>query len=72
MLYDCTVIGAGPAGLTAAIYLRRFRLNIKVLDNNASRASLIQKSHNYPAFPDGISGNDILQRMHQHLKKYEQ
>jgi thioredoxin reductase (NADPH) len=53
---DCLVIGAGPAGLTAAIYLARFRRDFLVLDGGPSRAELIPKTHNFPGWPDGVSG----------------
>lgn len=62
---DCLIVGAGPAGLIAATYLARFRRNIKIIDSGSSRASLIPVSHNYPAFPDGISGNELLDRLHR-------
>ena len=38
---DCLVIGGGPAGLTAAIYLSRYHLDIMVVDSGKSRAALI-------------------------------
>ena len=44
--YDCPVVGGGPAGFTAAIYLARFRRSVVVVDAGASRASLILESHN--------------------------
>ena len=53
---DCLVIGAGPAGLTAATYLARFRREALVLHSGASRASWIPISHNVPGFPEGIAG----------------
>ncbi|RYY76634.1 MAG: NAD(P)/FAD-dependent oxidoreductase [Gammaproteobacteria bacterium] len=62
-LLDCVIIGAGPAGLTAAIYLARFRRNIIVIDSNRSRATLIPRSHNYPGFPSGVNGRELLQRL---------
>ncbi len=57
---DCLIIGAGPAGLAAAIYLARFRRNIVIVDNGFSRASLIPASHNCPGFPEGVSGKELL------------
>lgn len=60
---DCLVIGAGPAGLTAAIYLARFRLRIGVVDAGKSRAAMIPRTHNHAGFPGGISGKDLLARM---------
>lgn len=40
-IYDCIIVGAGPGGLTAGIYLGRYRCNILIIDDNQSRASLI-------------------------------
>lgn len=62
-MLDALVVGAGPAGLTAAIYLARFRRRIMVIDSGHSRAQLIPVSHNYPGFPTGISGRDLLARL---------
>ncbi|WP_410052539.1 FAD-binding protein [Bradyrhizobium sp. SZCCHNRI1003] len=53
---EVLIIGGGPAGLMAAIYLARFRRNVAVVDSGASRAALIPRSHNLPGFPDGIPG----------------
>src|SRR4051794_12242868 len=67
---DCLIIGGGPAGLTAAIYLARFHLNILVVDGGKSRAAWIPCSHNHAGFPDGISGKELLQRMRDQTCKY--
>lgn len=67
---DCLVIGAGPAGLTAAIYLARFRRRFRVIDGGASRAALIPISHNLSGFPDGISGPELLSRMLAQARRY--
>ncbi|WP_145107564.1 NAD(P)/FAD-dependent oxidoreductase [Cereibacter sediminicola] len=64
---DCIIVGAGPAGLTAAIFLARFRRSVMLLDGGESRASLIPRSHNHPAFPDGIRGAELLSRMRAQL-----
>jgi thioredoxin reductase (NADPH) len=67
---DCLVIGAGPAGLTAAIYLARFRRRFRVIDSGASRAALIPISHNLSGFPDGIAGPELLSRMVAQARRY--
>ncbi|MEO6361244.1 MAG: NAD(P)/FAD-dependent oxidoreductase [Sphingomicrobium sp.] len=67
---DCLVIGGGPAGLTAAIYLARFHLDIRVVDAGKSRAAWIPCTHNHAGFPDGISGIELLQRMREQAQKY--
>src|SRR5689334_15832632 len=59
---DCLVVGGGPAGLLAAVYLGRYRRRVKVIDAGASRAALIPASHNYPGFA-GIAGPELLQRL---------
>lgn len=62
-MLDCLVIGGGPAGLTAAIYLARFHLKTLVVDAGKSRAALIPRTRNHAGFPGGISGTDLLERM---------
>jgi thioredoxin reductase (NADPH) len=69
--YDCAVIGAGPAGLTAALYLARFRRSVIVFDGGPSRAQWIPESHNCPGFPGGISGNRLLDRLRAQLSGYD-
>ena len=60
---DCIIVGAGPAGLTAAIYLARFHLSIRLFDCGSSRAALIPCTRNLAGFPDGIAGTELLDRM---------
>jgi thioredoxin reductase (NADPH) len=67
---DCLIVGAGPAGLTAAIYLARFRRSVALVDNGASRASYIPLSHNYPGFPQGISGDELLARLRAQAERH--
>jgi thioredoxin reductase (NADPH) len=67
---DCLIVGGGPAGLTAAIYLARFRRNVVLVDSGASRAALIPTSHNYPGFAAGVSGNELLQRLREQAEQY--
>ena len=67
---DCLIVGGGPAGLTAAIYLARFHLDILVVDSGKSRAALIPCTRNHAGFPDGISGQELLDRMKTQACKY--
>ena len=67
---EVLVIGAGPAGLTAATYLARFRRRVLVADGGAPRACWIPVSHNMPGFPQGIAGDAILRRMTQQAEEY--
>jgi thioredoxin reductase (NADPH) len=67
---DCLIIGGGPAGLTAAIYLARFHLDILVVDGGKSRASWIPCTRNHAGFPEGISGKELLERMREQACKY--
>jgi thioredoxin reductase (NADPH) len=70
-LLDCLVVGGGPAGSTAALYLSRFRRQIAVFDTEASRAKWIPRSHNLPGFPNGAHGPDLLAALQRQLKAYD-
>ncbi|MET0856372.1 MAG: NAD(P)/FAD-dependent oxidoreductase [Telluria sp.] len=70
LVYDTLIIGGGPAGLTAAIYLQRFTRKVALFDKGNSRLSLIPVSHNYPGFPDGVRGAELLDNLRCQLGKY--
>jgi thioredoxin reductase (NADPH) len=69
-ILDCLIVGGGPAGLTAAIYLARFHLDILVVDGGKSRAARIPCTRNVSGFPDGIEGTELLRRMREQACKY--
>ena len=69
-MLDCVIIGGGPAGLTAAIYLARFHLSVLVVDRGDGRARSIPRSHNHAGFPDGIAGAHLIALMTEQAIKY--
>ena len=69
-ILDTLIIGGGPGGLTAAIYLRRFRRDVMIVDKGNSRLRLIPVTHNFPGFPDGIQGPQLLDNLRCQLGNY--
>jgi thioredoxin reductase (NADPH) len=67
---DCLIIGGGPAGLTAAVYLARYRRTVMIVDSGESRAALIPESHNYPGFANGISGRKLISLLQEQVHAY--
>ncbi|MFD2237317.1 NAD(P)/FAD-dependent oxidoreductase [Aureimonas populi] len=67
---DCLIVGGGPAGLTAALYLARFRRQTLLIDAGEPRAAWIPTSHNIPLFAEGISGREILARQTHSATEY--
>lgn len=67
---DVLVIGGGPAGLTAALYLARFRRSVVLVDAGDSRVAKIPRSHNYPGFVDGIPGHSLLETLRAQMQRY--
>lgn len=68
--WDCVIVGAGPAGLSAALYLARFRRRVLVVHDGRSRALRIPVTHNVPGFPDGVEGPGLIARMARHATEY--
>lgn len=69
-MIDCLIVGGGPAGLTAALYLARYRRTALVVDEAKSRCGWIPATHNHPGFPDGINGADLLRRIRGQAERY--
>ncbi|KQS05190.1 thioredoxin reductase [Sphingomonas sp. Leaf357] len=67
---DCLIVGAGPAGLTAAIYLARFNLSIRVVDDGKSRCATIPRTRNHAGYPGGIAGIELLDRMRDQAAEF--
>jgi thioredoxin reductase (NADPH) len=68
---DVAIVGAGPGGLTAAIYLARYLREVVVIDDNRSRALWIPRSHNCPGYPDGIPGPELIERLRRQAARYD-
>ncbi len=71
-VYDCIIVGAGAAGLTASIYIQRDRFTFLILEkkNIGGNAFLTEKIENYPGFTN-ISGPKLMERMSNRPKPTE-
>jgi thioredoxin reductase (NADPH) len=71
-LYDIIIVGAGPAGLSAAIYAARAKLKVLVIDKSTAGGQ-VKTTHqvaNYPGFIDPIPGHQLARQMHEQAKLY--
>lgn len=67
---DCLIVGGGPAGLTAALYLARFHRRVMVVDKGEGRLQMIPRTHNLAGYPQGIRGADLLSEMRGQAARY--
>ncbi len=69
--HELVIVGAGPAGLTAALYASRYKLDCIVLERDRPGGALLKARtiENYPGFPDGVSGEELARRMEEQVRK---
>jgi len=71
-IFDAIIIGGGPAGLTAGIYLSRARMNTLLIEKvmPGGQAVLTEIIENYPGFPHGITGPELMQKMEEQAVRF--
>ena len=72
-VYDLLIVGAGPAGMSAAINGASEGLSVCMIDGNSWLGGQARESHaieNYPGFPEGITGNDLMNRFTDQASKF--
>lgn len=71
-VYDIVIIGGGPAGITAGMYAARAALKCILIERGmpGGQAATTDQIENYPGFPEGIGGPDLMMNMHQQALKF--
>jgi thioredoxin reductase (NADPH) len=72
-IYEMIIVGGGPAGLTAGLYARRSRINTLLIEKLIPGGQVLTTDwvDNYPGFPEGISGFDLVEKMRQQAERFE-
>lgn len=71
--YDLVIVGGGPAGLAASIYAAREGIGVVVIDSRGlgGNAGLTERIDNYPGFPEGIGGGELMDRFVAQARRYQ-
>jgi thioredoxin reductase (NADPH) len=71
--YELVILGGGPAGLSAGLYAARSRLDHVLIEKGAPGGQVLLTDwvDNYPGFPEGLTGFDLVEKMHQHALRFD-
>lgn len=69
-LWDCVVVGGGPAGITAALYLARYNRSVVVADHGSGRSTSHEINENYFGFPEPIAQKELRHRGRAQAERY--
>ena len=71
--YELVILGGGPAGLSAGLYAARARLDHVLIEKGAPGGQVLLTDwvDNYPGFPEGITGFDLVEKMRQHAMRFD-
>ncbi len=70
--YDTIIVGSGPAGLTAALYLAREGMEVLVVERSGvgGQTGVTERLDNFPGFPDGITGSEFADRLARQARRF--
>ena len=71
--FELVILGGGPAGLTAGLYASRARIDHVLIEKGAPGGQVLTTDwvDNYPGFPEGLSGFELMERMTEHAKRFD-
>ena len=70
IIYDCAIVGGGPGGLSAALYMGRMRRSVIVVDGERGRSTWYQLNNNYLGFPDGVHARNLREIGQEQAARY--